>query len=387
MRRAALTGGSRGLLELRLREEVGSGRASPSKEGGDDVDEIKEALDKLEKCLARRKARQSFNAVISAAQAHFLDAAAIAAGAEDGEFYSRPALMARETMANREEVVQVLHEAWLVITQVIVGPAFKRSNELRASDDTSQRLILTRENYDAFFRKAYLYVAEQNHDTQINVDECVSRMDADWQADTDNQGDVSGMDEVAFKRCIFQLADLNTQTVACEEYVAYVRGLIDAVTKPVHAPGSPQTTRRSSVRCGRPADRVWRPDVELLSRIQSKVALPMRDGKPHLPNGVDAAGMRNQIFMPRRKSWLERFSEPKPLPRVASAPALPVVTEPLPPPEEPPPPPPEPTIKEPPPAEPRKRVTMGGGEYIDPLATWLKTHKDLGTKTVAGMWF
>ena len=114
----------------------------PKPENMTDEEEIAWAIDKLSKCIKRRKSQQAFADVVEAAKAQFLDPRAKAAGAENGNaFYSIAALTIRSTII-KEPVVRLhrtahssfssdflLHIIWLTcsLLRVRLGRLTRRS--------------------------------------------------------------------------------------------------------------------------------------------------------------------------------------------------------------------------------------------------------------------
>ena len=90
----------------------------PKPENMTDEEEIAWAIDKLSKCIKRRKSQQAFADVVEAAKAQFLDPRAKAAGAENGNaFYSIAALTIRSTII-KEPVVRLHRTALFLLIRL-----------------------------------------------------------------------------------------------------------------------------------------------------------------------------------------------------------------------------------------------------------------------------
>lgn len=168
-----------------------AGQADDGEVDDDWVREVKKALTTLQRSIARRRVRENFQAVISKARERFLDPDALAAldgigGIERGKFYSDAALMTREGCWSRPEVQEALHRMWKAVKEIAGSP------------------IIPREVYAIFYRKAYLTIADQNSDSQIDPVECMGSVEDDWRKDISG-GRGGEMDEPAFKRCLPRL--------------------------------------------------------------------------------------------------------------------------------------------------------------------------------------
>ena len=82
-----------------------------------DEEEIAWAIEKLSKCIKRRKAALAFMDAINKAKEMFLDPRAKEAGAEGGVFYSTAALTIRQGLINEAEVQEVLQLAWNQVSE------------------------------------------------------------------------------------------------------------------------------------------------------------------------------------------------------------------------------------------------------------------------------
>jgi hypothetical protein len=233
------------------------------------------------------------------------------------------ALMTREQMWHRPEIVDALHRAWLIISSV-GGVQLHSSRPEDTHEDTSEppggggspRTVLLKPAYALFYRKTYLAVADQNSDTKINPADCMAAMQVDWMRDTEGSLD-EAMDERLFAQCLFQLADLNTPSVICDDYIAWIEYAVDSIIRDVDEDFAARGDRRE-----------WRPDSDILDRIEGKVMLPARTQKSDVDDD-ERAKMRKRIFWPTRKKWEDYFNgppppQPKPRtpPRVRSAPTL-----------------------------------------------------------------
>ena len=153
-------------------------------------------------------------------KALYLDADAVAAGAEGSEFYSDDALKAREKLRSDPVVVGALEEAWAALVP-------------EGSEGMDQQM------YWDTFRKLYLYMTlgevPDPHD-------CFQSVGKDWLEDSQGDG-VLDFDE--FSKSWFQLADLNTEGIAHDIYAGWVGQATDMITAPPEPGGRTRQLRKS----------------------------------------------------------------------------------------------------------------------------------------------
>ena len=203
------------------------------------VAQINWALATIERCIATRRKRQAFAAVVSNARSMFLDADAIRAGAENGTFYSNAALMVRSSLRGAPEVVKALRYAWQTVL---------------AAEPTR---VLSQVAYATMLRKLYLTLKIDEGNVRIDATQCVRATRVDWPRDSRGCHELS---ETAFCQSWFELVDLWCDCVGACDYAAWLRRAAERIT----------TCRDGDKTC-----RCWRGDAELLDVLCTKVRLPL----------------------------------------------------------------------------------------------------------------
>lgn len=177
----------------------------------DEEQRIEDAARLLQRFLRRRKENASWAALMKMLpqlRESYLDEAAISAGAGSNPLYSNVALAAREQLRTNPSVVAALDELW--DSCVPFGGT-----------------LMERSLYYTMSRKLYLAAVVEDAEDAGEVDvslidagECMSTTDADW---LDDSGGKAHLTREDFHRCIFQLVDMQTKSIHCEEYVGWIR--------------------------------------------------------------------------------------------------------------------------------------------------------------------
>ena len=155
----------------------------------------------IQRCAKNMKIRRMFPSM-EKLRSLFMDERALAAGAADSVWYKPAALAIREALRTAPEVVQALNDAWEACSA--------------AADSPKE---LTMQSYSIMCRKMYLADKIDDADSEIDPKDCLDTIAEYWADDTGGQ---SALTEELFKRCWFQLADLNVDTVGADEYAEWL---------------------------------------------------------------------------------------------------------------------------------------------------------------------
>ena len=184
--------------------------AADDAEADAEFERFRWALSKVEGVIRKRNSARAFTKVVEEAKSLFLDERALAAGAASNSLYSIAALAIRKGLSTDPVVEGALDEAWLAISTAVGGSE------------------LTRDDYATMNRKLYLALEAEERDHDVDVNSFLGSLDDDWQDDA--QG-LPTLDGEAFRRCWFQLADTNTDSISAEEYAGWVRKVIGRITQ------------------------------------------------------------------------------------------------------------------------------------------------------------
>ena len=140
---------------------------------------------------------------------------------------------------------------------------------------------LTKADYATMSRKLYLVIKEREFDYDIDPNDSLESLEADWYDDAQGKAELT---EAAFHRCVFQLVDMHIDALGAEEYASWIHGIVDAITRPFELPlalqlVSPSRTRGSGgTVADTPSARAWVSDDALLTKLgqaaQAQRALP-----------------------------------------------------------------------------------------------------------------
>jgi len=164
----------------------------------------------------RRKARRSVRPrclwpSLSRLKEMYLDEVALAAGADEGEYYTDEMIVSREQLRSSHLVVEALRVAWERIAPICGGGAMDFAG------------------YGAMIRRCYLLFKAQRREAYIDAQEFADEMERDWARDAGGQ---DGMEQTELERCWFELADLHVDGVSAAEYASFITDAIAHITTP-----------------------------------------------------------------------------------------------------------------------------------------------------------
>ena len=188
----------------------------------------------------------------------FLDDRAKKAGAESNPLYTTAVLSARNTLRTDVRVIEALDHAWV---------------KVKAAFGTPEANGLSFGQYCEMSRKLYLAVHAFEASYEILPSDFAFTLQADWLVDAEGASVQTGtLEEAAFKRSWYELADVHTDGVDAVEYATYLRKVTSAVIAPFERGGG------------------WRSDADLLDQIKRAVPSLLRPA-----------------FNFRRRKWEEAF--------------------------------------------------------------------------------
>ena len=197
-----------------------------AEDGETQWDRVRWALATLDRGIARRRSQQTFAAVVKRATAAFLDQKARSAGAECGVYYTKPALMVREALRQDSTVLAALHYVWLAAldAETAAGTVID-----------SQWPLLSHVAYSTLIRKLYLHLRmlkirrrSSGRVPPISPVDVTDSISEDWPRDSGSHGH---MDEEAFRRCMFEAADLYVEGVAASDYAKWLYEAAESIFK------------------------------------------------------------------------------------------------------------------------------------------------------------
>lgn len=162
-------------------------------------------------------------AELKAKFAQYFDRSALEAGAEDGEFYTPAAIMAREAAREDAVVQSSLTAAWDACL------AAAGAEGMATTDSTTGQRCLTKAAYFAMTKKLYLAEAATSDEDSacIDAEECIAACEAGWTEDAAGSDTLS---EAAFKHAWWVLCDLHTTSVRADDYAGWLRATVAKVT-------------------------------------------------------------------------------------------------------------------------------------------------------------
>ena len=141
-----------------------------------------------------------------------MDDRALKAGAADSPLYTDTALAARDALRSTTEVEASLAAAWAACRACVGRP-----------DATG----LTQNEYKTMTRKMYLVIKLKETDAELDVADAEQAAKEDWLADSQGRDEISEED---FKRCWFELADVNTESISAAAYASFVDDVVRHAT-------------------------------------------------------------------------------------------------------------------------------------------------------------
>ena len=225
-------------------------------------DEVVQAAIWLQRLIRSRAAMRSFRAIttkeaIAKLRGMFIDDRARKAGADTNPLYANAVLASRNALRTDLLVVQALAHFWTNVNLAAGG-----SNGLNF------------DQYCVMSRKLYLACHSLECSHEISPGEFLATLEKDWSTDTGGASMSSGIiDEAAFNRSFFELADVYTDGVDGKEYATFLRKMANSIVDPKGA--------------------TWRTDSQLLDHLHGTIPKLM-----------------HQVYMMRRRKWEDAFPEP-----------------------------------------------------------------------------
>jgi hypothetical protein len=167
----------------------------------------------------------------------YMDDRALKAGAADSPLYTDTALAARDALRSTTEVEASLAAAWAACRACVGRP---------------DAIGLTQNEYKTMTRKIYLVIKLKETDAELDVADAEQAAKEDWLADSQGKDEISEED---FKRCWFELADVNTESISAAAYASFVDDVV----------------RHATVTTGE-GRTAWRTDARLLNSIRGAAA-------------------------------------------------------------------------------------------------------------------
>lgn len=227
---------------------------------------MNESAVKIQRIYRKRKDNAGWRALLDKMpliRKAFMDDDALNAGAESNVLYGDMALAAREALRSSVPVREAIGRAWTAIIQPEDG--------------------MTRMVHAMMTRKIFLSLIILDAEAENDVDadlidpvECKRAIEQD--AAKDFRTDPQLMTEDDFRLAWFQLADLQTNGLAEDEYVEWIDSMLHTIRKQVG-----------------PHEWVWRDDEDLLDTL-----VQMTEAK------------RRRLTRSRAKAWLNAFREARP---------------------------------------------------------------------------
>ena len=131
------------------------------------------AMAMITRLVNRRKTFQNLMQTIKQAKEKFMDEEALRAGAEEGKFYTNAALILRSGLRDNPKVLEALGTAWRCV--LAASTHAQKRKKLNEKVDKSQ--------YAVMFRKLYLFIKDEQNDTQIDPTDAMDTVDAEWERD------------------------------------------------------------------------------------------------------------------------------------------------------------------------------------------------------------
>ena len=197
-----------------------------------------EAAKVMQRCWKNKKTSAG-RGPIDMLRSLFMDSRTPQAAA-DSPFYKPAALAIRNSLKTDPDVQKALTEAWDA-----------------CSTACGSREGLNFDSYAVMCRKLYLAGKLDEGDADIDPKDCLENIKEDWK---DDAGGAQLLNEDLFRKCWFQLADLNCDSVSSDDYCDWLENAIDTVTY-VDEFGL----------------RVWKSDEELLERVRVAAKVSKKD--------------------------------------------------------------------------------------------------------------
>lgn len=249
---------------------------------------------------------------------------------EPNQWYSPAMLLRRERCWRDERVQNALQNAWLAISRCVCK-------------QPASEAFVTWHAYWELSRKLYLLLVQRT-DFQEAHDLAVR----DWDRDTLGQdpGHPVGLDNRAFRKSWFELADVYTTTIDEEAYVAFVDGLVEKLVAADEASGEArlrsdfdiitavdrerqrQGRPSMSMDANRPVAAYERPTVSSRLRLETPPATPASLDRPHLSpaaaprNPPPASALRTRASTASTGVYRTKSLPPLELARENSSPAI-----------------------------------------------------------------